>query len=173
MASSSIVEEASPARFFTNPRFERTRKFLGEILPEQNCGQVDGNASTGSQLEHRRHGRGSDRQKASYRGTFLERRTTLAADTRLLVGQAGTENIARCRSDQVIRPFGHDWSLPGSGAGHGGDRHDQRHDPIDCHLGYPTETFKAPLIYNPYFEKHDIDAVVVPMGCKTEDYPHF
>lgn len=42
-----------------------------------------------------------------------------------------------------------------------------------AHLGYPTETFKAPLIYNPYFEKHDIDAVVVPMGCKTEDYPTF
>lgn len=42
-----------------------------------------------------------------------------------------------------------------------------------AHLGYPTETFKAPLIYNPYFEKHGIDAVVVPMGCKAEDYPAF
>lgn len=42
-----------------------------------------------------------------------------------------------------------------------------------AHLGYPTETFKAPLIYNPYFEKHGIDAVVVPMGCKSEDYPAF
>jgi shikimate 5-dehydrogenase len=40
-----------------------------------------------------------------------------------------------------------------------------------AHLGYPTESFKAPMIYNPYFEKHDIDAVVVPMGCKAEDYP--
>ena len=42
-----------------------------------------------------------------------------------------------------------------------------------AHLGYPTESFKAPLIYNPYFEKHNIDAVVVPMGCKAEDYAAF
>jgi hypothetical protein len=28
-------------------------------------------------------------------------------------------------------------------------------------IGYPTETFKAPLIYNPYFEKAGIDCVVV------------
>jgi shikimate dehydrogenase len=40
-----------------------------------------------------------------------------------------------------------------------------------AHLGYPTETFKAPMIYNPYFEKAGIDAVVVPMGVKAEDYP--
>jgi shikimate dehydrogenase len=39
-----------------------------------------------------------------------------------------------------------------------------------AHLGYPTATFKAPMIYNPYFEKHDIDAVVMPLGCKAEDY---
>ncbi|SEE69239.1 shikimate dehydrogenase [Rhizobiales bacterium GAS191] len=42
-----------------------------------------------------------------------------------------------------------------------------------AHLGYPTESFKAPMIYNPYFEKHGIDAVVVPMGCKAEDYAAF
>jgi shikimate dehydrogenase len=42
-----------------------------------------------------------------------------------------------------------------------------------AHLGYPTHSFKAPLIYNPYFDKHGIDAVVVPMGCKVEDYPAF
>ncbi|MDR6819756.1 shikimate dehydrogenase [Neorhizobium sp. 2083] len=42
-----------------------------------------------------------------------------------------------------------------------------------AHLGYPTHSFKAPLIYNPYFDKHDIDAIVVPMGCKAEDYPAF
>jgi shikimate dehydrogenase len=29
------------------------------------------------------------------------------------------------------------------------------------------------MIYNPYFEKYNIDAVVVPMGCKAEDYPAF
>ena len=40
-----------------------------------------------------------------------------------------------------------------------------------AHLGYPTEAFKAPLIYNPYFEQAGIDAVVLPMGVKVEDYP--
>ena len=39
-----------------------------------------------------------------------------------------------------------------------------------AHLGYPTAAFKAPLIYNPYFEQAGIDAVVVPMGVKAEDY---
>ncbi|SEA34490.1 shikimate dehydrogenase family protein [Paraburkholderia sartisoli] len=42
-----------------------------------------------------------------------------------------------------------------------------------AHLGYPTEAFKAPLIYNPWFEKNGIDAVVVPMGVKPEDYVAF
>jgi len=42
-----------------------------------------------------------------------------------------------------------------------------------AHLGYPTESFKAPLIYNPWFESKGIDAVVVPMGVKAEDYPTF
>ena len=40
-----------------------------------------------------------------------------------------------------------------------------------AHIGYPTTTFKAPMIYNPYFEKAGIDAVVVPMGVKAENYP--
>lgn len=39
-----------------------------------------------------------------------------------------------------------------------------------AHIGYPTESFKAPMIYNPWFEKHGIDAMVVPMGVKAEDY---
>ena len=42
-----------------------------------------------------------------------------------------------------------------------------------AHLGYPTEAFKAPMIYNPWFEKSGIDAVVVPMGVKPEDYASF
>jgi shikimate dehydrogenase len=42
-----------------------------------------------------------------------------------------------------------------------------------AHLGYPTESFKAPLIYNPWFEKSGIDAVVVPMGVRAEDYAAF
>ncbi len=33
MASGAIVEEGEPQEFFSNPRHERTRKFLGEILP--------------------------------------------------------------------------------------------------------------------------------------------
>src|ERR1700748_3337467 len=41
------------------------------------------------------------------------------------------------------------------------------------HLGYPTHTFKSPLIYNPWFDKNGIDAVVVPMGVKAEEYPEF
>ena len=40
-----------------------------------------------------------------------------------------------------------------------------------AHLGYPTEAFKAPLIYNPWFEKNGVDAVVVPMGVQVADYP--
>jgi shikimate dehydrogenase len=39
-----------------------------------------------------------------------------------------------------------------------------------AHLGYPTEAFKAPMIYNPWFERRGIDAVVVPMGVKADDY---
>jgi shikimate dehydrogenase len=42
-----------------------------------------------------------------------------------------------------------------------------------AHIGYPTESFKSPMIYNPYFEKHGINAVVVPMGCRAEDYDAF
>ena len=40
-----------------------------------------------------------------------------------------------------------------------------------AHIGYPTEAFKAPMIYNPWFEQAGIDAVVVPMGVRAEDYP--
>ncbi len=36
-------------------------------------------------------------------------------------------------------------------------------------FGYPTDAFKAPLIYNPWFEQQGIDAVVIPMGTKPED----
>ena len=40
-----------------------------------------------------------------------------------------------------------------------------------AHIGYPTHAFKAPMIYNPYFEHAGIDAVVVPMGCEAGPYP--
>ena len=39
-----------------------------------------------------------------------------------------------------------------------------------AHIGYPTHTFKSPMIYNPYFNEAGINAVVVPMGCKPENY---
>ena len=41
---------------------------------------------------------------------------------------------------------------------------------VIAHLGYPTEAFKAPMIYNPWFEQQGIDAVVVPLGVKAEAY---
>lgn len=39
------------------------------------------------------------------------------------------------------------------------------------HLGYPTELFKAPMIYNPWFEMKGINAVVVPVGVQPPQYP--
>ncbi len=39
-----------------------------------------------------------------------------------------------------------------------------------AHIGFPTESFKAPMIYNPWFDKRGIDAAVVPMGVRPEDY---
>ncbi len=41
------------------------------------------------------------------------------------------------------------------------------------HIGYPTESFKAPMIYNPYFDHYGIDAAVIPLGCKAEDFAQF
>lgn len=40
-----------------------------------------------------------------------------------------------------------------------------------AHIGYPTDTFKSPMIYNPYFEQAGVDAVVMPLGCLPEHYP--
>ena len=42
-----------------------------------------------------------------------------------------------------------------------------------AHIGFPTHAFKAPMIYNPWFEKAGVNAVVVPMGCQAPDYPAF
>lgn len=42
-----------------------------------------------------------------------------------------------------------------------------------AHIGYPTHSFKSPMIYNPYFEQAGVDAVVVPMGCLAEHFPVF
>ena len=40
-----------------------------------------------------------------------------------------------------------------------------------AHIGYPTEAFKAPMIYNPYFESAGIDAIVMPMGVALTTRP--
>jgi shikimate dehydrogenase len=45
------------------------------------------------------------------------------------------------------------------------------HTELIAHIGYPTHSFKSPMIYNPYFEQAGVDAMVVPMGCKSEHYP--
>lgn len=37
-------------------------------------------------------------------------------------------------------------------------------------FAFPTEPVKAPYIYNPWFDSRCIDAFVVPMGIKPEDY---
>jgi len=42
-----------------------------------------------------------------------------------------------------------------------------------AHLGYPTGTFTAPMIYNPWFAWRGINAVVVPMGVQSENYAAF
>jgi shikimate dehydrogenase len=39
-----------------------------------------------------------------------------------------------------------------------------------AHLGHPIDVVKAPMIYNPFFEQHRIDAAVVPMGVEPADY---
>jgi shikimate dehydrogenase len=38
-----------------------------------------------------------------------------------------------------------------------------------AHIGYPTATFRAPLIYNPWFTRHGINAAVVPLGVRSEN----
>lgn len=45
------------------------------------------------------------------------------------------------------------------------------HTELIAHLGWPTHAFKAPMIYNPYFESVGVNAVVVPMGCKPAHFP--
>jgi shikimate dehydrogenase len=39
-----------------------------------------------------------------------------------------------------------------------------------AHVGYPTTTFKSPMIYNPWFERRGVNAVVVPMGVRSQDF---
>ena len=41
---------------------------------------------------------------------------------------------------------------------------------IIAHVGYPTTTFKSPMIYNPWFERRGVNAAVVPLGVRREDF---
>ncbi len=45
------------------------------------------------------------------------------------------------------------------------------HTKIIIHTGYPSEPFKSPMIYNPWFESKNIDTIVVPMAIDAHDYP--
>jgi shikimate dehydrogenase len=42
---------------------------------------------------------------------------------------------------------------------------------IITHIGFPTHSFRAPMIFNPYFNEVGIDAVVVPMGSESTNFP--
>ncbi|MDO8248524.1 MAG: ThiF family adenylyltransferase [Rhodoferax sp.] len=44
---------------------------------------------------------------------------------------------------------------------------------IIAHIGFPTHAFKAPMIYNPWFEQAGVNTIVVPMACQAQDYPDF
>ena len=47
------------------------------------------------------------------------------------------------------------------------------HTDLIAHIGFPTHAFKAPMIYNPYFDHIGVNARVMPMGCHPADYPAF
>jgi shikimate dehydrogenase len=44
------------------------------------------------------------------------------------------------------------------------------HTEVIAHLGFPTHAFKAPLIYNPYFDAAGLNVRVVPLACRAEDF---
>ncbi|WP_274572131.1 shikimate dehydrogenase [Neisseria leonii] len=44
---------------------------------------------------------------------------------------------------------------------------------VIAHIGFPTFTFKSPMIYNPYFEAAGINALVVPFASQAPEYPDF
>ncbi len=44
------------------------------------------------------------------------------------------------------------------------------HTKLIAHIGYPTSSFKAPMIYNPWFESLGLNAAVVPLGVTREDF---
>ncbi|STZ76416.1 shikimate dehydrogenase family protein [Bergeriella denitrificans] len=44
---------------------------------------------------------------------------------------------------------------------------------VIAHIGYPTHTFKSPMIYNPYFAAEGINALVAPFASQADAYPDF
>ena len=44
------------------------------------------------------------------------------------------------------------------------------HTELIAHIGFPTHSFKAPMIYNPWFDKAGVNARVMPMGCQPEHF---
>jgi shikimate dehydrogenase len=44
------------------------------------------------------------------------------------------------------------------------------HTTLIAHVGFPTGAFKSPLIYNPYFRSIGLNAAVIPMGVRAENY---
>jgi len=40
-----------------------------------------------------------------------------------------------------------------------------------AHIGYPTQTFRSPMIYNPWFAHVGEDVVVVPFASQPDRYP--
>lgn len=44
------------------------------------------------------------------------------------------------------------------------------HTRLIAHIGYPTHSFKAPLIYNPFFESRGLNVLVVPMACQADNF---
>ena len=51
--------------------------------------------------------------------------------------------------------------------------HIDGHTAFIAHIGYPTDSFQSPMIYNPYFQSVGLNAVVLPMACRIEAYPSF
>lgn len=47
------------------------------------------------------------------------------------------------------------------------------HTRLIAHIGVPTESFRAPMIYNPWFAESGTDVLVVPMGCEAAYFAQF
>ncbi len=43
------------------------------------------------------------------------------------------------------------------------------HTELIAHIGFPTHSFKAPMIYNPYFDHIGVNARVMPMGHESSE----